>query len=129
MQVSMQVYRPKQPRKLMGAVNGGGEERRTRQRYPLRMPLWCKILRRRLNGIFGETVNISSKGLLFTAAQPIPCRTRLEILIDWPVASPHGGTLKLELLVRTIRCDGSLVAAEIQRHRLRELGPAQAYPN
>jgi len=113
----------------MGMVNGAREERRERQRYPLRMPLWCKIPRRKLKSIVGETIEISSKGLLFTAAEPIPLRTRLEILIDWPVAAPHGGVLKLELLARTVRCESNLVAAEIRSHRLFELAPGDAYPN
>jgi hypothetical protein len=77
----------------------------------------------------GETVDISTKGLLFTAAIPIPVRTRLEILIDWPVAAPHGGVLKLELLARVIRFDGHLVAAEILSHRLFELGTGEAHQN
>jgi PilZ domain-containing protein len=107
----------------MGTVNEGGAERRTRQRYPLRMPLLCKIPGRGSKSILGETVDISSGGVLFIAAEPIPCRTRLEILIDWPVAR-HGGALKLVLLARTIRCDANRVAVEIQSHRLLESGAA-----
>ena len=114
----MQVYRPKQARRVLGMVNGTQEERRARQRYPLRLPLSYRILRRGQKSELGETIDISSKGVLFKAAQPIPIRTGLEILADWPVAGPGGGILKLELFARTIRSNGDLVAAMILSHRL-----------
>jgi hypothetical protein len=113
----------------MGMVNGTREERRSRQRYPLRLPLSCKILRRRQGRILGETIDISSKGVLFAAAEPLPIRAGIEILIDWPVVGPHGEVLKLELFARTTRCDRDLVAAEIRSHRLLTLRPREGQPN
>lgn len=107
----------------------GTRERRSRQRYPLRLPLSCKILRRKQARILGETIDISSKGVLFTVAEPLPVRAGLEILIDWPVAGEHGEVLKLGLFARTIRCDGDLIAAEIRSHRLLTLRPREGHPN
>jgi PilZ domain-containing protein len=114
----MQVYQHKNPRRATDRAGGTGQERRLRTRYPLRMALTYKILRKGRKCFLGQTIDISSNGLLFTTEEPIPVRTGLEILIDWPVMSPDRGPLKLELFARTVRINGNQVAAEILSHHL-----------
>jgi PilZ domain-containing protein len=100
---------------------GNSAERRSRQRYPIRMPLFCRVLHKGFTTTLGETINMSSSGLLFSTNEPVPAHATLELYIEWPAASRDGGLLKLEVFAKTVRSEGNLVAAEMRSHRLVEV--------
>jgi hypothetical protein len=65
-------------------------ERRSRKRYPVRLPLhgWIAGLSDRI--IRGETVNMSSNGILFTAPVTIPKDSHVHLLVQWPFSLSRG---------------------------------------
>lgn len=111
--------RPAEPRD--GAESPGGEERRSGRRYPIRLTLLYQVADDLVSPAVGETLNISSQGLLFTAAETIPTDTRLRILIDWPVPSRTGDILKLSLSATVVRSSGTLAAVRVWNHKLHEV--------
>jgi hypothetical protein len=58
---------------------------------------------------FGETVNISSHGILFRSAEPLPVGADIEVDVGWPGSK----SLRLSVVGRTIRGDGTLTAVTI----------------
>ena len=115
----MQVYRARSPRRIARtAETSAGNERRSKQRFPLHLPLVCRELHEGEKILVGETINISSKGLLFTVAESLPTHKAVGILVDWPAVSSDGKSLKLELFARTVRSAGTLVAAQIWSHHI-----------
>jgi hypothetical protein len=91
-------------------------ERRSRQRYPLKMPLSGRFAGKRGGSITGETVNLSSRGILFIADEVIPVHAQIELEIQWPVRSGTGKPLRLSVFATAVRSTRKLVAARIWSH-------------
>lgn len=108
------------------AANEASPERRSQQRFPLRLPLVCRELHKGERVLVGETVNISSKGMLFTIAENLPVHKAVGILVDWPAVLSDGTRLKLEVFARTVRSAGTLVAAQIWSHHIVPLASGEA---
>ncbi len=70
----------------------------------------------------GETINISSKGVLFKAQAPLPPGKRIELSISWPAQLDGKHGLKLVARGRIVRCEGTNVALEISKHEFRITG-------
>jgi len=97
--------------------------RRRRRSYSLRLPLLGRVIGTGPLAISGETVNISSSGILFLAAQPITLPARLVMIVDWPATSSDRGRLQLEIHAHAVRCTEYLVAAKIDTHRFVSFPP------
>jgi hypothetical protein len=83
------------------------------------------MLRERQNGAKvcgGKTVNISSTGVLFWAQEPVKRGKRLGLSISWPAQLDGECELKLVVTGRVVRCEGALVAIEIERYEFRTQG-------
>lgn len=65
----------------------------------------------------GRTVNISTKGILFRTARPLPVGTRIQIAIRWPVLLYNTTPMRLIIAGSVVRCDQECVAVAIQRHK------------
>ncbi len=96
-------------------LTSGLHERRSRRRYPLRMPLSGRFLGRRTGKVVGETLNLSSQGLLFFAREAVPDNATIELEIEWPVRSGNGDRLRLSVFAVAVRSARNLVAARIWR--------------
>jgi PilZ domain len=61
--------------------------RRKSQRFPIELDVRYRTTGRRSEILVGtgQTVNISSSGVLFTSRHELPIGTRLEIFIRWPM--------------------------------------------
>jgi hypothetical protein len=70
----------------------------------------------------GETINISSKGVLFNAHVPLPSGKRIELSINWPAQLDGKCGLKLVARGRIVRCEGTNVALEIEKYEFRTAG-------
>lgn len=103
------------------AASPGAPDRRTNCRFPI----LCEVVYKVLNsgGIIetgaGQTVNISSTGVLFEAEAPLPPGRRAELAISWPIQLNGKCGLKLIAHGRIVRCQGTKVALEIERHEFR----------
>lgn len=106
-----------------GAENDGiRTERRSRSRYDIQMALLGWILRRSKRSFVGETVNISSSGILFVAAEGTPVDTSIELLIQWPVLT------RISAVVATVvRSSGSRIAVRITHHQFVSAQSSEAF--
>jgi len=93
-------------------------ERRKSSRFPIERELRYKTLSQRaeaLNGT-GKTLNISSSGVLFTAAHDFALGTRLEVSISWPAQLNERCLLNLVARGRVARKEEGQVALQIQQY-------------
>ncbi len=70
----------------------------------------------------GKTINISSTGVLFNARAPLSPGKRIELSISWPAQLDGKYDLKLVICGRIVRCEGTNVALEIEKHEFRTAG-------
>lgn len=101
-------------------------DRRGSSRFPIERAVRFKVLSRR-NDVEpgrGQTVNMSSTGVLFTTDRELVPGKRLEISISWPAQLDNTCKLKLVAKGRVVRAESGQVALEIQQHEFRTLGAA-----
>ena len=86
------------------------QNRRRTRRYPIRLNIRYEFAGRRTawRGS-GETLNMSTGGVLFVGNQPAPVGASVELALQWPV--PEGANpLSLMARGRIVRCDGNKIA-------------------
>ena len=105
------------------ALNFSGfpSERRAADRFPISREVHYKVLSKRggpeAGG--GETVNISSNGVLFTTEHYLIPGRRLELSISWPAQLNDKCQLKLVARGRVVRCEEGMAAMEILQYEFR----------
>lgn len=102
----------------------GDPDRRGNDRFPIVREVRYKIMNPRgtVEIGTGETINISSAGVLFNAQTPMTPGKRLELSISWPAQLDGKCGLKLVARGRVIRCHGTKVAIEIDNYEFRTAG-------
>lgn len=99
----------------------GISERRANDRFPIIRDLKYKVVSGR--GVpesgAGHTVDVSSRGVLFTAQSPLAPGKRVELAISWPAQLDGKCALKLVARGRIVRCCGKQVAVEIDKYEFR----------
>lgn len=74
-----------------------GNERRVKARYPVELKVRYQVLgASSLSDGVGQTVNMSSSGMLLTGAMDLPEGARLKLFVEWP--SLLNGTTPLQLI-------------------------------
>jgi hypothetical protein len=95
-------------------------ERRLSQRYPMQRQIQFKSRRSRSALIgSGTTVNMSSRGVLFTTDQPLPEGERLTMEVGWPVLLDAAVPLKLVTCGRVVWCENSHTAVRFDKWEFR----------
>jgi hypothetical protein len=122
--------------KLFGALQGvaplaaGVPDRRGNDRFPIVRDLKYKIISGRgaPESGTGETVDLSSSGVMFTAENPLAPGKRVELAISWPAQLDGKCALKLVARGKIVRCKGNRVAVAIDKYEFRTQGrgPARA---
>jgi hypothetical protein len=99
-------------------------ERRGNDRYPIVRDVRYKIIsgRGEPDSGLGKTVDVSSRGVLFTSQKPLPPGKRVELSISWPAQLDGKCALKLVARGRITRCRGNHVAVEIDKYEFRTQG-------
>jgi hypothetical protein len=99
----------------------GHADRRHSDRFPIEREVRYKILSKRSGEEIGDgkTVNISSSGVLFTAAHVLLPGRRLELSISWPAQLNNKCALKLVARGRIVRFEDGRAAMEIQQYEFR----------
>ncbi|HUA21964.1 MAG TPA: PilZ domain-containing protein [Bryobacteraceae bacterium] len=99
-------------------------EQRSHQRFPLQLPVEYKVLSRGrpTRSGAGATLNVSSCGVLFTAEEPVPAGSAVELTMSWPFLLQGVCPLNLLLRGRVVRCDRNRVAILFRRHEFRTAG-------
>ncbi len=92
--------------------------RRTADRYVLRMPLQYRTIAQWLPG---QTIDMSARGLLLDISDALPAGTRLEVIMDWP--GIYFGRKKVRLFVigTVMRVDARGTALRMVRHEFRDV--------
>jgi DNA-binding NarL/FixJ family response regulator len=117
-------------RAVAGALKSGDEEhsnqphgadRRTNARFPCRLAVSYQALEHPfLSGTAtSETLNISSKGLLFTTEEPLQPGQLLQVSVDWPAMLDNQVPLKLVAEGRIVRNINGQAAMRIDKYEFR----------
>jgi hypothetical protein len=99
-------------------------DRRQDRRYQLRLDLKWKLIRRRrvLDSGTGQTVDLSSGGILFDAGRHLPEGLNVELSVTWPVLLHNVAPMQLVISGRIRRASGRLVAVQTVQHEFRTAG-------
>ena len=101
-------------------------ERRSRHRYEIHLPVQYRVSQRGAMAIAGAgtTCDLSTGGLSFRCRRPLPVGAHIEISVEWPVL--YGDTHAMELQVTgfVVRTEGSRVGVRVNSHRFRLLPSA-----
>jgi hypothetical protein len=109
-----------------------GGDRRDDCRYQIPLELRWKLIRRRkvLNSGEGETVDLSSGGILFDARRPLPVGLDVELSIAWPILLNDTAPMQLVVMGRIVRSAGNITGIRMVQHEFRTMGvPADARRN
>lgn len=111
-------------------TSGGGMERRRNSRFPIVQELRYRLLggRGALPWGSGKTLDISSRGILFSAETPLPLGRRVELAVSWPAQLDGKCPMKLVARGKVVRCRGNDVAVEIDKYEFRTQGRGGLLP-
>jgi len=105
-----------------------GADRRSNARFPCRMAISWRTLEQPLKTGEGtsETLNISSKGILFATSEQFELGQLLQVSLDWPARLGNEVPLKLVAEGRVLRNSQGKTAMSIERYefRTRRVAPA-----
>ena len=104
--------------------SGVDREGRAATRFPLALPLRYSIMRRSKNvetGL-GQTIDVSSAGLRFTADRPLAPGLRVTLFIDWPVLLDDSVKLQMVMSGTVVRSHRTETALQIYRHNFTTRG-------
>lgn len=104
-----------------GASKGNGADRRTNARFPCRLAVSYQALEHPfLAGVAtSETLNISSKGLLFSTEEALQPGQLLQVSVDWPARLENQVPLKLVAEGRIVRNLNGQAAMRIDKYEFR----------
>ncbi|MGA2715185.1 MAG: response regulator [Bryobacteraceae bacterium] len=104
-----------------GATKDGEAERRTNARFPCRLAVSYQALEHPfLSGVAtSETLNISSKGLLFSTEEALQPGQLLQVSVDWPARLENQVPLKLVAEGRIVRNLNGQAAMRIDKYEFR----------
>jgi len=100
---------------------GSPGDRRSSDRFPIQREVRYKILSGRdfVETGGGETINMSSSGILFTSEHELQEGKRLEMSVSWPARLDDKCNLKLVVKGRVIRSEEGRTAMSIEKYEFR----------
>ena len=109
------------PKAAFATIGGMSLDRRTRRRFPLRMGIRYRLagLSLPVGWTAGESLNLSSTGLLFSGADAVLTGQKIEALIDWPARLNNRGDLGLALEGVIVRCGEDRTAMRVDHYEFR----------
>ena len=98
-----------------------GKDRRNSQRFPLQLAVRYRLIGTRATSewVSAESVNISSSGLLFQAAEEIQPGQGIEAFVAWPVSLDNRVPLKLAIKGPVVRMEGNHAAVRFERYEFK----------
>ena len=99
-------------------------DRRSSDRFPIQREVKFKVISKKSGEESGSgtTLNISSRGVLFTTDRMLLPGKKLEMAISWPAQLNNKCGLKLVARGRVVRCEEGRAAIEIQQYEFRTVG-------
>jgi hypothetical protein len=103
------------------SING---DRRHDRRYRIHLDLRWKLIRRRrvLDTGVGQTVDLSSGGILFDPGRQLPVGLNVELAIAWPVLLRNEAPMQLLVSGRIVRTVQNRIAVAMTQHEFRTAG-------
>jgi len=103
------------------SING---DRRQDRRYRIHLDLRWKLIRRRrvLDTGVGQTVDLSSGGILFDPGRQLPVGLNVELAISWPVLLRNEAPMQLIVSGRIVRAGQNRIAVAMVQHEFRTSG-------
>ncbi len=104
-----------------GELPGQLTDRRTTCRFPVHQQIRYRELRARAVSVSGtgETLDVSSGGILFTTTGRLHPGQNIEVAMDWPARLNGSCPLQFVATGRVLRSDGKTAAVRIQRYEFR----------
>jgi hypothetical protein len=101
-------------------------ERRFKSRYPIALSVRYQTMgiKGSLTGV-GQTINISSNGMLLACASNIPEGARLKIWVEWPSLLNGITPLQLITVAIVVRCTKVGVCVVFDSYQFRTMGRAR----
>jgi len=98
-------------------------DRRSRRRYEIHLPLQYRISQRSSVAIIGTgtTCDLSTGGLGFRCRRTLPVGAHIELSIEWPALYGDGLAMELQVTGFVIRAEGNRVGVRVNSHRFRLL--------
>jgi hypothetical protein len=99
----------------------GQKERREKVRFGMGRDLRFKLVEQSnvVEMGTGQTLNLSSGGVSFTATRPLRIGAYVELSISWPVLLNNTCPIRLIVFGRILRNDSGKMACTIERHEFR----------
>jgi hypothetical protein len=99
-------------------------DRRSDRRYRIRLDVRWKLIRRRKvqDTGTGQTLDISSGGILFETDRELPVGLNVEMSIVWPVLLRQMAPMQLVVSGRIVRSANRWVAVRMTQHEFRTAG-------
>jgi PilZ domain len=96
-------------------------DRRTNGRFPLENALRYRFVEAKnpAPAGTGQTLNMSSSGMLFKVESPLPVGQKIEVSVDWPAQLNEHCGLKLVALGKVIRSSAEEAAVSIDKYDFR----------
>jgi hypothetical protein len=100
------------------------QDRRSKRRYPIELPVQYKIMKNYLvlGTGSGNSLDLSSGGIAFTSSAPLKIGSYLELSVSWPVMLNQSCSLKLVASGRVVRSDEYRTAISLDRYEFRTTG-------
>ena len=97
------------------------KERRKKVRFEMERELRFKLLddSNVVEVGTGQTLNLSSGGVAFTATRPLSTGAYVELSISWPVLLNNTCAIRLIVLGKILRSESAMMACTIERHEFR----------
>jgi hypothetical protein len=103
----------------------GIADRRTASRFPLRLAIRCRGIGpfQSLDPItLGESLNVSSKGLLFSSSHVFLPGQVIEVFIEWPILLENRIRLTLVAEGIVVRSAGTHTAVSVKKYQFKTRG-------
>ena len=96
-------------------------DRRTNDRFPLENALRYRFLEAKnpAPAGTGQTLNMSSTGMLLKVESPLPVGHKIEVSVDWPAQLNANCGLKLVALGKVVRSSSEQAAVSIDKYDFR----------
>jgi hypothetical protein len=104
-----------------GAEQTDSRDRRASQRFPLHLAVRYRVIGAKspIRWNVGESINISSTGILFQTPEEIAPGQGIEAFVAWPVSLDNRVPLKLAIKGPVVRTDGNKSAVRFERYEFK----------
>jgi hypothetical protein len=111
-------------------LRDAASERRRSKRFPFSEDVIYKFGDRKVvTAGAGSTLNMSSRGVLFTTTHSLPIGKVLQFSVNWPALLDDGCLLRFVATGLVLRCENNCAAVRITKYEFRTRARSSARPD